>query len=159
MSDSTPDTAHLSKLRVRDFHTLWSLFPQRSTHSLRLNAVLTPRCTHHGLGSPDFARRYFRDRFFFLFLRLLRCFSSPGSLLHAMYSRSGTGGLLQWVSPFRDRWITSYLPIPIAYRSLSRLSSALSAWASTLCSYCLTNLHFHATGSSVGRRWLFVIIR
>ena len=140
MSDSTPDTAHLSKLRVRDFHTLRSLFPQCSAHFLRLNAVHTPWCTHHGLGSSDFARRYFRNRVFFLFLRLLRCFSSPGSLLHAMYSRSGTGGLLQWVSPFRDRWITSYLPIPIAYRSLSRLSSALSAWASTLCSYCLTNL-------------------
>ena len=139
MSDSTPDTAHFLSLRVRDFHPLWSLFPQCSTRSWKLNAVLTPRCTHHGLGSPDFARRYFRDRFFFLFLRLLRCFSSPGSLLHAMYLRTGTGGLLQWVSPFRDRWIISYLPIPIAYRSLSRLSSALSAWASTLCSYCLTN--------------------
>ena len=132
MSDSTPDTAHFLSLRVRDFHPLWSLFPQCSTRSRKLNAVLTPRCTHHGLGSSDFARRYFRNRVFFLFLRLLRCFSSPGSLLHAMYLRTGTGGLLQWVSPFRDRWITSYLPIPIAYRSLSRLSSALGAKASFL---------------------------
>ena len=132
MSDSTPDSAHFLSLRVRDFHPLWSLFPQCSTRSRKLNAVLTPRCTHHGLGSSDFARRYFRNRVFFLFLRLLRCFSSPGSLLHAMYLRTGTGGLLQWVSPFRDRWIISDLPIPIAYRSLSRLSSALSAKASAL---------------------------
>ena len=33
-----------------------------------------------GLGSSAFARRYLRNRCFFLFLRLLRCFSSPGSL-------------------------------------------------------------------------------
>ena len=32
-----------------------------------------------GLGSSDFARHYFRNRSYFLFLRVLRCFSSPGS--------------------------------------------------------------------------------
>ena len=31
------------------------------------------------LGSSDFARHYFQNRFFFLFLRVMRCFSSPGS--------------------------------------------------------------------------------
>ena len=31
------------------------------------------------LGSSDFARHYFRNRSYFLFLRVLRCFSSPGS--------------------------------------------------------------------------------
>src|SRR5690554_896721 len=31
-----------------------------------------------GLGSSRFARRYWGNRFFFLFLRVLRCFSSPG---------------------------------------------------------------------------------
>ena len=31
-------------------------------------------------GSSLFARRYLGNRVFFLFLRLLRCFSSPGSL-------------------------------------------------------------------------------
>ena len=34
------------------------------------------------MGSLHFARRYFGDRCFFLFLRVLRCFSSPGSLLY-----------------------------------------------------------------------------
>ena len=43
--------------------------------------VLTPGCTHPGLGSFPFARRYSENRCFFLFLRLLRCFSSPRSLL------------------------------------------------------------------------------
>ena len=41
-----------------------------------------------------------------------------------------------WVSPFRYLRINVYLPLPAAFRSLSRLSSALSAKASTLRSYC-----------------------
>ena len=35
--------------------------------------------TTFGLGYSDFARHYFRNHFCFLFLRVLRCFSSPGS--------------------------------------------------------------------------------
>ena len=54
--------------------------------SLVTFAVRTPKCSHFGLGSFHFARRYFGNRCFFLFLRLLRCFSSPGSLDHTMYS-------------------------------------------------------------------------
>ena len=41
------------------------------------------------------------------------------------------------VSPFRYLRIDVYLPLPAAFRSLSRLSSALSAKASTLRSYSL----------------------
>ena len=51
--------------------------PIQSAH---LSQSITPACTHAGLGSSGFARRYSRNRCFFLFLRLLRCFSSPGSL-------------------------------------------------------------------------------
>ena len=43
-----------------------------------------------------------------------------------------------WVSPFRYLLIDGYLLLPAAFRSLSRLSSALSAKASTLRSLCLT---------------------
>ena len=43
-------------------------------------AVRTPWDESHGLGSSAFARRYLRNHCYFLFLRLLRCFSSPGSL-------------------------------------------------------------------------------
>ena len=46
-------------------------------------------------------------------------------------------GLLCRVSPFRDPRINGYLLLPAAFRSLSRLSSALSAKASTLCSFLL----------------------
>ena len=41
-----------------------------------LNAVRTPKRTRLGLASFGFARRYSRNRCFFLFLRVLRCFSS-----------------------------------------------------------------------------------
>ena len=40
-----------------------------------------------------------------------------------------------WVSPFRYLRIDGYLLLPAAFRSLSRLSSALSAKASTLRSF------------------------
>ena len=114
-------------------------FQYLSGSSLLLNAVHTPWCTHHGLGSSAFARRYLRNHYCFLFLSLLRCFSSGGSRLHTMDSCAVAAGLLQQVSPFRDPRITGYLLLPAAYRSLSRLSSALSAKASTLRSFCLTS--------------------
>ena len=46
-------------------------------------------------------------------------------------------GLTSRVSPFRYPWIIGYLHLPAAFRSLSRLSSALSAKASTLRSLLL----------------------
>ena len=99
---------------------------------------VTPDRTRPGLGSSAFARRYLRNRVFFLFLRVLRCFSSPGSPPYVMDWRMDTWGFLMWVSPFRDLRINGYLLLPEAYRSLSRLSSALSAKASALCPFCLT---------------------
>lgn len=104
-----------------------------------LSAVLTPQCTHCGLGSSAFARRYLRNHCCFLFLRLLRCFSSAGSRLHTMDSCTVAAALLQQVSPFGYPRISGYLLLPAAFRSLSRPSSALSAKASTLRSFCLTS--------------------
>ena len=46
-----------------------------------------------------------------------------------------------WVSPFRNLRIIGYLLLPVAYRSLSRLSSALSAKASTLRSSSLNQIY------------------
>ena len=94
-------------------------------------AVRTPRCTHHGLGSSAFARRYLRNRSYFLFLRLLRCFSSAGSPLSIdRYCRSGF--------PHSDiHGYIDYLRLPVAFRSLSRPSSAPDAKAFSLCSFSL----------------------
>ena len=105
--------------------------------SLVNSAVRTPTCTQVGLGSSAFARRYSQNRCFFLFLRLLRCFSSPGSPPCVMDWRMDDWSLSSRVSPFRDPWIKGYLLLPMAFRSLSRLSSALSAKASALCSFLL----------------------
>ena len=86
----------------------------------------------------------------FLFLRLLRCFSSPGSLRMAMDLPYDDWGVLSQVSPFRDLRIKGYLPLPEAYRSLSRLSSALSAKASTLRSFQLNQFFRSYSVMSVG---------
>ena len=120
--------------------TLCGRLSQNRSVSFResLRQSVTPECTHSGLGSSSFARRYSRNRVFFLFLWLLRCFSSPGSPHAPMYSVHADGGLLRRVSPFRYLRINGYLLLPEAYRSLSRLSSALSAKASALCPFCLT---------------------
>ena len=128
----------LLRFRLRGFHPLWPAFPKPFHYNLQITyAVRTPACTHAGLGSAGFARRYSRYRCFFLFLRLLRCFSSPGSLPCAMDLRMDDGGSLRRVSPFRHLRIIGYLRLPAAFRSLSRLSSALSAKASTLRSSSL----------------------
>ena len=111
--------------------TLYGRLSQNRSARISLNyAVHTPVCTHTGLGSSHFARRYFGNRCFLLFLSLLRCFSSGGSPPYVMYWRMDT--TKWWVSPFRDLRINGYLLLPEAFRSLSRLSSALSAKASTL---------------------------
>ena len=65
--------------------------PRPFSYQFRINyAVLTPTDKSIGLGSFPFARRYSGNRCFFLFLRVLRCFSSPGSLPYVMDWRMGT---------------------------------------------------------------------
>ena len=128
----------LFRFRIRGFHPLWLVFPEPffylPSHLLR---SITPMDKSTGLGSFPFARRYLGNRCFFLFLWVLRCFSSPRSLHNAMIAllRYGDRGLLCRVSPFRNLRVTGYLLLTAAYRSLSRLSSALSAKASTLRSF------------------------
>ena len=115
---------------------------------------VTPVCTHTGLGSSAFARRYLQNRVFFLFLRVLRCFSSPGSPPYVMDWRMDTRGFLVWVSPFRNLRINGYLLLPEAFRSLLRLSSALSAKASTLRSLLLDH-HKECSVNPYGSRFVF----
>ena len=120
--------------RVRGFHPLWPAFPKPFYyHHIIPYAVRTPERTRSGLGSFQFARRYLGNHCCFLFLRVLRCFSSPGSPYMAMDSPYSDWSLSSQVSPFRDRRVKGYLLLTVAYRSLSRLTSALSAMASALC--------------------------
>ena len=148
MSRGTPDTAAAFRLQIRGFHPLWPAFPKPFFWlPCSLMQSITPERTRSGLGSFHSARRYSGNRFFFLFLRVLRCFSSPGSLPCVMYWRMDGWGFPSRVSPFRNLRIDGYLLLPAAYRSLSRLSSALSAKASALCPYQL-NLLPTPVGSS-----------
>ena len=67
-------------LRVRGFHPLRPPFPERSARLPRYNvAALLPRGgrNRRGLGSSPVARHYWGNHCCFLFLRVLRCFSSP----------------------------------------------------------------------------------
>ena len=71
----------LSTFRLQDYHPLWSLFPERSTmHQFKCWGPTTPMYKYIGLGSSHFARHYLGNRILFLFLWVLRCFTSPGSL-------------------------------------------------------------------------------
>ena len=69
--------------RVRDYHPLWFNFPEVFHYKFTVHiAVLQPHiCRNNcGLGYSPFARHYLGNHYCFLFLWLLRCFSSPGSL-------------------------------------------------------------------------------
>ena len=88
-----------------------------------------------GLAYSAFARHYSRNLGWFLFLSLLRCFSSGGSPRIPMYSVYVPWFFIMGVSPFGNLRIVAYLQLPVAYRSLSRPSSAPNAKAFPLCSY------------------------
>ena len=84
-------------LRLRGSHPLRPVFPGPFCWDRRItSAVRTPGCSHPGLGSSHFARRYSGNLCCFLFLRILRCFSSPGSLRTPIRS---------FASTFSARWL------------------------------------------------------
>ena len=96
--------------RVQDFHLLRLFFPKHSTKHIQTFGLIRFR-------SP-----LLTESLRFLFLRVLRCFSSPGSLT-LRCSKSST----YWVAPFGYLRIISCVPIPVAFRSLPRPSSPLKA--------------------------------
>ena len=66
-------------LRIPDCHRLWSVFPGCSSHKISCNAVVLqphPCRNMNGLGYSPFARHYWGNHCYFLFLQVLRCFSS-----------------------------------------------------------------------------------
>ena len=83
-------------LRARGCHPLRRDFPDARARALRLLCrSRNPRGLAPGFGHwSAFARRYLRNRYFFLFLRLLRCFTSPGLAPAALFGSRG-GGILE----------------------------------------------------------------
>ncbi len=93
----------------------------RLTFLQNLLTVLLPRRLrkhNRGLGYAAFDRLYLRYHSCFLFLPLLRCFSSQGSLPSFAWM-----GLSARVAPFGYLRVNGYLPLAAAFRSLSRPSS------------------------------------
>ena len=71
-----------SQFRLQEFHLLCPTFPNCSTTSTKFMWVLTPRyitITRFGL-FPFRSPLLWESLSYFLFLQVLRCFSSPGSL-------------------------------------------------------------------------------
>ena len=102
--------------------------------------VLQPRALllgSPGLGSSDFARHYFRNHGCFLFLGVLRWFTSPGSLRHPMNLDDGNGCSHPLGFPIRISPDHSLLAAP---RSFSQLTASFFA--------CLRQgIHTHALSS------------
>ena len=143
-SHRVPRARWYSGYRLLSFFTLTGLSPS-------LVGFPTPFClvrytydgpnpsgiTTSGLASSAFARHYSRNLGWFLFLPVLRCFSSRGSPRIPMYSVYVSWFFTMRVSSFGNLRIEAYLQLPAAYRSLSRPSSAPDAKAFTLCSFLL----------------------
>ena len=102
-------------LRLQGFHFLWRNFPVgfdslALRHTESANTVsdsvypiyATLAGLHiYGLGSSPFARRYLGNRSYFLFLEILRCFSSLGSPTYPMDSDMYTMALSMVGFPIR----------------------------------------------------------
>ena len=91
----------------------------RHFHTVRLVSQVS------ATGLSPFARHYSGNLGWFLFLELLRCFSSPGSPLKPMNS---VWDILKkgWVSPFGYRGINALLPTP------PRFSQAYTSFVASL---------------------------
>ena len=121
--------------RLQGYYPLWLAFPGHSTNKLT-SAASCCRCSQcvplphvrnagrlsrgHGLGSFPFARRYLGNHCCFLFLRVLRCFSSPGMAPHTLfYSGMGTATQLAVGCPIRVSTDRSLLAAPRGFSQLA----------------------------------------
>ena len=104
---------HLSlkyAFHIPGYHRLWLFFPEHSIKHIK------------AFGLIRFRSPLLTESLRFLFLRVLRCFSSPGLLC----LRSDISSICR-VAPFGYLRINSCVPIPVAFRSLPRPSSPLKA--------------------------------
>ena len=119
-------------LRLQVFHLLRINFPDDSSHDSGTTAwsYNPARALPHGRFGlfPGRSPLLGESLSYFLFLGVLRCFSSPRLPLYINIDSYPSGN---WVVPFGNPWIKGYLLLPMAYRSLSRPSSPPRAKAST----------------------------
>ena len=141
---------------LRGCHALWPAFPDRSINDFPIPLFnqpiapllerpvdycgpATPRSPFesHGLGFSEFARHYYRNHGCFLFLRVLRWFTSPSSLRYPMYSDNGNECSHSLGFPIRKSPDHSLLA---ASRGLSQLITSFFA-------YLRLGIHTHALSS------------
>ena len=81
--------------QLQGYYLLWRSFPTLFIYDIAsMLYVRNPNEVNFiGLACSAFARRYLRNRFFFLFLQVLRCFSSPGYPRMTMDSSCGNAAL------------------------------------------------------------------
>ena len=121
---SCPDVLRIpsasEQFRLQGFYLLSRCFPTLFGYRSRCvcEGPYPARIATCGLGSSDFARHYSRNRSYFLFLRVLRCFSSPGSPRRTIDSYGDTATLLAVRSRIR---ISADLGSFAAPRSFSQL--------------------------------------
>ena len=135
----SPSTSRLSRtvrlthdfLTPRTLGRRFRMVPQpRTRNACRLSHA-------YGLASSAFARHYSRNHGCFLFLWVLRCFTSPRSLYPPYIFRRESPGHLAGLAGFPHSDILGsqfVYQLPEAYRRLLRPSSALHAKAFTVCS-------------------------
>ena len=125
-----------SRFRARAFHPLWRNFPESYTIHPSIPycgpATPTPRCW---FGLFPVRSPLLGESRLFSFPSGTEMFHFPEyRSIHPMYSGAGNHAFPHdWVFPFGDLRIKVYLPLPEAYRSLSRPSSPSNAKAFTLC--------------------------
>lgn len=104
--------------RLQAFHLLSGDFPTASSSALTLyrGPMTPPKIRWFGLFR--FRSPLLTESLRFLFLWLLRCFTSPGIASCVSRIRLAPG-----VTPFGHPWIKARLQLPMAFRSLLRPSS------------------------------------
>src|SRR5439155_7832220 len=118
--------------RLPGCHRLWPIVPDRSTSRLVVDSLAlkpdgptTPLCKHSGLGSSAFARRYWRNHCCFLFLWVLRWFTSPRCPRSSYGFSGGSLGINQGGFPHSEipgsKLVCSSPGLIAAYRVLHRL--------------------------------------
>ncbi len=129
------------RLRLRGSHPLWPAFPGPFGWLLQSLAQSEPRRARTPVWAPPVPLAATPG--------ITVVFSSSGYLdvsvrrvpsSMPMCSAWGGGVFPRRVSPFRHPRIHGYVPLPAAFRSLSRLSSAPGAKASALCPSSLNRL-------------------
>ena len=115
--------------RAPGCHGLWPIFPNRCTNSPPpASGSLNPgKTSPPGLGCSAFARHYLRNHVRFLFLGLLRCFTSP-RLASPDYEfiRAIAPHCRRWVVPFGNPRIKACYAAP---RGLSQpATSFIASW-------------------------------